>query len=180
MNQPSLWYVCHDKYAETKWPPSLSLSSVSTWCLWYAASKALSRDYSVEGRAGVLEEGNYLYVNGTSPILYGYVSSVSLCSTPVHVFGGGGGWVDMTCIAMILICSGEVFKLWKRCYYTSPQSLLGVMCYFPCQAPDFRRCKLREKIATNYSITALDGGADPGWQQWQHWANRVAAQMALH
>lgn len=26
--------------------------------------------------------------------------------------------------AMILICSGEVFKLWKRCYYTLPQSRL--------------------------------------------------------
>lgn len=42
----------------------------------------------------------------------------------------------MTCTAVILICSGEVFKLWKRCYYTLPQSrLCNVLFAMP--GPDF-------------------------------------------
>ena len=42
----------------------------------------------------------------------------------------------------------------------------GVMCYLPCQTPDLADGKLRSKIATNYSITALDARVDPAWLRW--------------
>lgn len=49
---------------------------------------------------------------------------------------GKEGVFEMTCTAVILICSGEVFKLWKRCYYTLPQSrLCNVLFAMP--GPDF-------------------------------------------
>lgn len=41
------------------------------------------------------------------------------------------------------------------------------MCYLPCQTPDLADGKLRNKIATNYSITALDARVDPAWRHWR-------------
>lgn len=35
------------------------------------------------------------------------------------------------------------------------------------------------EIAANYSITGLDGEADPAWQRWQHQANHLP-EMALN
>jgi len=49
---------------------------------------------------------------------------------------GKEGVCEMTCTAVILICSGEVFKLWKRCYYTLPQSRLSNVL-FAMPGPDF-------------------------------------------
>ena len=49
---------------------------------------------------------------------------------------GKEGVFEMTCTAVILICSGEVFKLWKRCYYTLPQSCLCNVL-FAMPGPDF-------------------------------------------
>lgn len=47
-------------------------------------------------------------------------------------------------------------------------------------APRLCRWKLgRREIAANYSITALDGEADPAWQRWQRRANHLP-QMALN
>lgn len=62
----------------------------------------------------------------------------------VWVREGGGrkegvfflSFFKMTCTAVILICSGEVFKLCKRCYYTLSQSCLCNVL-FAMPGPDF-------------------------------------------
>ena len=96
-----------------------------------------------------LGAANYLYVNGTSPhSLFCTVSQPSVCvcvcvcfSLHVYVIKERGRsffffFLKMTCATLILICSGEVFKLWKRCYYTLPQSRLRNVL-FAMPGPDF-------------------------------------------
>lgn len=131
------WWI-----SQTRWPPK---SCVCVNMVFSdKASQRLCQGIRVLKGWAAVWAANYLYVNGTLPDSLFCVSAPAMCVSQ-HVcvcvrsrkeFRGKEGVFKMTWTAVILICSEEVFKLWKRCYYTLPQSCLCNVL-FAMPGPDF-------------------------------------------
>lgn len=126
---------------QTRWPPKELLRRQHGVC--DSASQRLCQGIRVLKGGPRLEQLIIYMLMGRHHILYSARCRNPLCVS-IHVCvcdwgreqGEGKSFFEMTCTAVILICSGEVFKLWKRCYYTLPQSrLCNVLFAMP--GPDF-------------------------------------------